>query len=111
MTPQTIDRDVVVARINQRLSDLKTTAYVAAKDAGLGRFFIFDYLRGRTQGTSVHTFRKIAQALSCSYDYITGVSDEIGEPEQSMPARPLDPVESVTLTHASGKTTTFFPKS
>ena len=23
----------------------------------------------------------------------------------------LDPVESVTLTHASGKTTTFFPKS
>lgn len=67
-------------RVLQRLEDLGISQWDAAIKAGLHRNFVYDLLEGRKLKPQRKSLAALARALRCSTEYLTGESDDIGEP-------------------------------
>lgn len=67
-------------RIAERLQALGINQFEAAERAGKNAHFIYDFMTGRKRSFKGDGPIRLAQALECSIEYLTGESDEIGEP-------------------------------
>ncbi|MCZ8098170.1 MAG: hypothetical protein O9972_09660 [Burkholderiales bacterium] len=101
----------LVTRIRQRLADLQTTAFAAARHAGLSRDFINDILAGKKSGQSAKSLTSTAAALRCSVSFLLGDTDETGDPTPGepllAPGEPIEPTDEVTqviVQYRSGRT-------
>jgi transcriptional regulator with XRE-family HTH domain len=66
----------IASRVRQRLTDLNKSAASASLEAGLGRSAIQDILSGRVGNPRFDTLVKLAEALDCSVNYLTGMHDD-----------------------------------
>ena len=69
---------IEVDRVRLRLEELKFPVATAALSVGLERNFIQDILTGRKQGINASNLTKLARALDCSEEYLTGQSNFVG---------------------------------
>lgn len=67
-------------RIEARLAALGITQFEAAERAGKNAHFIYDFMIGRKRSFKGDGPVRVAQALQCSVEYLTGESDEVGSP-------------------------------
>lgn len=67
-------------RIEARLRALRITQFDAAQKAGKNAHFIYDFLIGRKKSFKGDGPIRLAQALECSVEYLTGDSDDVGRP-------------------------------
>lgn len=74
-------------RVEERLRALNISQFEAAKRAGKQEHFIYDFLLGKKKSFKGDGLFRLAQALECSIEYLTGVSDAIGSP----PGKPPPP--------------------
>lgn len=75
-------------RVEERLRALGINQFEAAKRAGKQQHFVYDLLIGKKRSIKGDGLVRLAQALECSIDYLTGTSDEVGSPPGSYPAGP-----------------------
>jgi transcriptional regulator with XRE-family HTH domain len=68
-------RDIMAARIRERMRVLGLNQLSAAKKAGLGQDFVRDILRGKVLNPSGERLGKLAEALECSIYYLIGTDD------------------------------------
>lgn len=72
-------------RIEARLRALGINQFDAAVKAGRNSHFIYDFLIGRKKSFKGDGPIRLAQALECSIEYLTGESDEPGRPPLAGP--------------------------
>jgi len=65
-------------RVQKRLEETGQSANMASIQAGLGRDYIRDLLRGKVREPSAARLRRLAEALQCSPEYLLGSEEEIG---------------------------------
>lgn len=72
------------------MDELGLNPFSAAKQAGLGRDYVRDIIRGKVKHPSPGKLRDLAVALKCSTDFLIGDSDETGAPPATFegPNRP-----------------------
>jgi hypothetical protein len=68
-------------RIASRLETLSKNPSGVALEAGLGRSSVRDIIVGKVEHPRIDTLRKLTGPLACSLEYLTGDSDEPGEPD------------------------------
>jgi len=73
-------------RIEARLKALGLTQFQAAEKAGKHAHFIYDFMIGRKRSFKGDGPIRLAQALECSIEYLTGESDDVGRPPLSAAA-------------------------
>lgn len=93
--------EALAALIRVRIKELKTTVSRASIEAGLGKYGLYDILRGRSSHPRVDTLLKVADALKLPVDALLRVveSAEVetllratGRIEGTQPARPGVPI-------------------
>ena len=67
-------------RIEARLNELGINQFEAAKRAGKGTHFLYDFFIGRKKSFKGDGPERLAHALECSTSYLTGESEVIGSP-------------------------------
>lgn len=72
-------------RIEARLEALGINQFDAAERAGKNSHFIYDFMTDRKQSFKGDGPIRVAQALECSIEYLTGKSDDVGCPPLSAP--------------------------
>lgn len=75
-------------RIQARLDALGITQFDAALRAGKNSHFVYDFMIGRKASFKGDGPIRLAQALQCSIEYLTGESDEVGQPPLMGPVLP-----------------------
>lgn len=75
-------------RIQARLDALGITQFDAAIRAGKNSHFVYDFMIGRKKSFKGDGPIRLAQALQCSIEYLTGESAEVGRPPLAGPALP-----------------------
>lgn len=74
-------------RVQSRLDALGISANKASVDAGLGRDYVRDILRGKVREPSADRLRRLAFVLRCRVLYLLGEDDEPGSPrDEDRPA-------------------------
>lgn len=73
-------------RIEARMDALGINQFEAAEKAGKNSHYIYDFMVGRKSSFKGDGPVRVAQALECSIEYLTGESDEIGVPPMATPA-------------------------
>lgn len=66
-------------RIEQRLKELGINQFEAAKRAGKNSNFIYDFLIGRKSSFKGDGPQRVAKALECTVEYLTGEQDTPGK--------------------------------
>jgi hypothetical protein len=67
-------------RIEARLTALGIDQFTAAERTGKGSHFIYDFMIGRKKSFKGDGPTKVAEALECSLEYLTGASGVPGDP-------------------------------
>lgn len=68
--------NIVGKRIQARIEELGKNLSSVALEAGLGRSSVRDIVLGRVSSPRIDTLKKIAAALHCTAEYLSGDSDE-----------------------------------
>lgn len=74
---------MLAERVQQRLLALGISANRASVEAGLGRDYVRDILRGKARDPSADRLRRLAFVLRCTPEYLTGQTDEVGTPRET----------------------------
>lgn len=72
-------------RVEARLRALNINQFEAAKRAGKGSHFIYDFFIGKKKSFKGDGPIRLAKALNCSIEYLTGESDVPGSPPGDVP--------------------------
>lgn len=72
-------------RIEARLQALRINQFEAAERAGKHSHFIYDFMIDRKRSFKGDGPIRLAQALQCSVEYLTGESDDVGLPPATGP--------------------------
>lgn len=75
-------------RIEARLDALGINQFEAAERAGKNSHYIYDFMIGRKSSFKGDGPVRVAQALECSIEYLTGESDGVGVPPMLSPGMP-----------------------
>ncbi|MCZ8098169.1 MAG: helix-turn-helix transcriptional regulator [Burkholderiales bacterium] len=78
-------------RVEERVKALGLNPFDLAVRHGLNRHFIHDILNGKKLSVQARNMRKLAEALRCSPDYLTGKADTPGAPALPPPPLPAYP--------------------
>ena len=76
-------------RVQSRLNALKINAFEAARRAGLRREFVSELLSGRKKSIRGDAIPKLARALECDPDYLTGHQPTITGGDGGLPGAGL----------------------
>lgn len=78
-------------RVQARLEALGISQFEAAERVGRDKYFIYDFLIGKKASFKGDGPAKVARALECSIDYLSGTTDEVGTPPVSgdIPVAPI----------------------
>lgn len=68
-------------RVQARLDALGISANKASVNAGLGRDYVRDILRGKVKDPGADRLERLAEALHCQTGYLLGSMDEPGNPK------------------------------
>lgn len=77
-------------RVKARLEATGQSANMASVRAGLGRDYVRDLLRGKVKEPSAGRLRRLAEALSCSVEYLMGSEEEVGNAPVALFAGPMN---------------------
>lgn len=77
---------MLAERVQARLETLGLSANKASVEAGLGRDYVRDIIRGKVREPSADRLRRLAFVLRCSPLYLLGETGDVGSPKET--ARP-----------------------
>jgi len=84
---------MLAERVQSRLDALGVSANKASVDAGLGRDYVRDIIRGKVREPSADRLRRLAFVLRCTQEFLLGEADEVGSPrEAELPASVTLPI-------------------
>lgn len=94
-TPETLDRQLLIRRVQERIAARGTNAKAASKRARLGSTAVHDIISQKNKNPSVPVIRAIARALDTSVSYLTGETDN-----PDIAVRELAPVPVIGIAEA-----------
>lgn len=91
--------DVMRSRIQARLNEIGVSASDASVKAGMNRAFLHKVLSDTSYTPRPASIRKVAAALVCKPEYLTGESDDASPPPAGpkLEIQPVDPAAYVAL--------------
>lgn len=96
-TSESMDRKILIERIQARIDALRTTAKAVSLKAGLGATAVADILSGKTKKPSLDAIVAIADTLQCDLAYLVGIQEN---PRAEHIGKPVSPIPIIGVAEA-----------